>query len=211
MSILIENPWPLVWVLGAVGVGCLVALRITQRGRYLVLAFGCVAAALLLLAVDALVLTDVERIEHVLDELVSASRRSDADAALSLLTDDVSLTQGSSLPDTPPSAARRSLEGTITRSIIHDTLDDVRFDFIHIDNPTITAGQITRQGRAEFRLYAKGTVHSRGFSFATDAEGSDWSLGFREVGGQWKVSRITAVRLPRGASLPLAAPRTTME
>jgi ketosteroid isomerase-like protein len=195
----------LIWLLGAAAAACLIALRVTQRGKLAIAALGAAAAILLLLGLDACIVTDVERIEQTLHDLLAAVRRSDGDAVLPLLTDDVALTQGDS-PTTLLGSARQALEGAFTRATIQATLRDIEFEFLHTDRPRISAGQLTRQGKADFRLYAKGTLRSSGIPFGTDAEGSDWSLGFREDQGAWKVSRITAVRLPRGATLHLASP-----
>ena len=60
-------------------------------------------------------------------------------------------------------------------------------------------------GRADFRVFMAGTMHYGGMNinFATDAGGTDWSLGFREVDGRWKVASITATRIPRAWQIPM--------
>src|SRR5262245_34956515 len=94
MSLLSEDPWPLVWVCAFVAVFALAATRFTGRGKYLWVALVAVALAAVLLAIDAFWVTDRERIESVVHEIASAVRRSDADATLKHVAKDVVLEQG---------------------------------------------------------------------------------------------------------------------
>lgn len=215
LSLFTEDPWPLVYALGAVAVACLVALKVTQQGKYLVWALGAVAASLLLVGLDALIETDRERLEGVLHELANAAAKSDADAVLGLLTDDVSLTQGGhTIGDgqavdlarrTKGAAARLLTKINPTRMLIRATLEGTKFDFVRVTRVESEIGSISRQGRARFRVYASGSIAgpSAQYNFATDGSGSDWEIGAREVApGVWKIHRVTALRVP-GGRLPM--------
>lgn len=196
MTLIVEDPWPLIWICAFAIPASLLALRVTQQGKFLFLALGALGLAALLLLIDTLVVTDTERIEQTLEQLIAATRRSDGDAFNALLTTDVSLGQNS---------GSTNLSGAAARAVIKATLEATEFDFITIGKRAISAGRLTRQGTADFRVFTAGTI--QGTRFGTNPnEGSDWSLGFREVDGAWKVSRITAVRLPSNASLPLVQP-----
>ena len=167
----------------------------------------------MLLAVEALWVTDDERIEAVVLDLARAAGRNEVDAALALLTDDVILSQGPIPAIERPPGSKSPIDGELARGeaargAIAATLEDTSFDFIHVGDLRPHAEPDRDSGTAEFRVYASGSIRATyNYNFATDTQGSDWSLGFREVEpGTWRVSRITAVRLPFGASLPLVRP-----
>lgn len=206
MTLFTEDPWPLIWLAAIVALASLVALRVTQRGKYALVALAMVVVSAVLLVVDALVVTDVERIHDTLSKLVAAVRHSDTEAVLALLTDDVTLDQDSASTSIIRSA-RPDFEGTFTRAAIRGILASLRFDALSIERPVVTAGRLTRLGKAEFRLFAKGNIEPSGAPFGT--LDSEWSLGFREVDGVWKVSRITPLRLPQGTGMALPRPATT--
>jgi hypothetical protein len=207
-----EDPWPLVTVLGIAAAGCLIGLKVTQQGKYLI---GAVIAALLAftaLGVERLWVTDNERVEQVVYDLGNAVARSDADAALDLMTPEVTLTQaGITIGGRQARAVQRFLPKTDpaalnpARAIIRASLENAKFDFVSITRLNAHAGARTRMGRAEFRAFASGTIEGEGvrWTFATDPSGTDWALGFREVDGRWKIDSITAVRVPRSWQLPV--------
>ncbi len=212
MTWLSENPWPLAGTFGVVALACLIALRITQQGKYLVWAGGALGLALLVIVIEQLWVTDAERVEAVVYDLGRAVRRSDADAVLAHLTPDVTLTQQGAtfggdqlrlvrkvLPRANPDMANPA------RAAIRLTLKNTQFDFVSISHMEASVGKLSRQGKADFRVTTAGSFESSGvrFNFATDASGTDWSLGFREENGRWLVDSITATRLPRGWRLPL--------
>jgi hypothetical protein len=211
-----ENPWPLAGTFGVVALVCLIALRITQQGKFLVWAGGALGLALLVIVIEQLWVTDAERVEAVVYDLGRAVRRSDADAVLAHLTPDVTLTQqGSTLGGEQLSLVRKVFPKAdpdttnLARSAIRLTLKNAQFDFLSISHLEASVGKLSRRGKADFRVTTSGSFESSGihFNFATDASGTDWSLGFREENGRWLVDSITATRLPRGWRLPLGEGR----
>jgi ketosteroid isomerase-like protein len=208
-----EDPWPLITVLGIVAAGCLIALKVTQQGKYLVAMLIALALAGGIWLVERAWVTDNERIEDVVYALGRAVARSDADAALDLMTPDVTLTMpGAPLSRDQLQAVRRfapragAVADALTREAIRAALENARFDFLSITRVKAHAGARTRMGQAEFRVFASGTVEGDGvrWNFATDASGTDWAMGFREVDGRWKIESITAIRVPRNWQLPAA-------
>lgn len=212
MNWLSENPWPLVGTLGALAAALLFALKVTQQAKYL---FGAIAALLLaggVLVLERVWVTNAERVERVVQALAEAVGRSDGRAALALLTPDVTYEQGGAvlgglqaqvvgrlLPNLDEDLANPA------RAALKAAIENTTFDFVTITRLSASAGQQTRRGKAEFRAFAAGSIEAGGtrFNFATDANGSDWSLGFREVDGEWKIESIAAMRLPRGWRLPI--------
>ena len=215
MSWLSEDPWPLAGMLAVLAVVFLVLLRSSQQGKYLIGAGVVVALAVGVIVLERFWVTDRERIEAVVYDLGRAVGRSDADAVLDHMTPDVSLTQGDKTVGGPGGLGAAisqmvpKLDPDVTnpaRGLIRGTVSTARFDFLTISRVRANAGRQTRMGQAEFRVYASGSFGS--LNFATPTSGTDWSLGFREVDGRWKVQSITATRLPGGYQIPLTASPT---
>ncbi len=207
MHYLVEDPWPLTIILGLIAVGSLIALKVTQQGKFLVWATVLGVLALVVLAVEALWVTDNERIEAVVYDLARAVSRSDPDAVEAHLAPEVTISQGATTLDEKRArglarlVAGELIRGNIAKSLIRSTLDDLKFDVLYVGQLETNAGALTRQGTAEFRVYASGSFQGSyaQYNFATDASGTDWSLGFRETEpGVWKVTRITPIRVPGG-------------
>ena len=74
-----ENPWPLAGACAVMAVASLMLLRITQRGRYLAWAGAAIGAAVLVLAIERLWVTDRERVAQVVYDLADAVERGDFD------------------------------------------------------------------------------------------------------------------------------------
>jgi hypothetical protein len=126
--------------------------------------------------------------------------RSDGDAVAALLEPDVSLTQEGNGVIGGGEIAR----GRIAIALIRATLEGTRFDYVTVANLHTTAGSIGGQGKCDFRVDTMGSINgpSGQSTFTTGTTGSDWSLGFvRTPSGTWKITRITAVRLPGSTSL----------
>lgn len=212
MTWLAEDPWPLGMTFGAVALGCLVALRVTQQGKYLIAAVIAALLALGVVVIERLWVTENERIEAVITALGHAVARSDADAALALMTPDVTLTQaGVTLGGRQARAIQRVLPGVKAdqanpaRGMIRQAVADARFDFLSITRIQAHAGQLSGMGQAEFRVFASGSIDRGGtrFNFATDAGGTDWTAGMRRGDdGRWLIESITAARVPRGWEIP---------
>ncbi len=189
---LAENPWYLAGVLGVVGAGFLIALKVTQDGRHLTRALIALSLAAAVIAIEQVWVTDAERIEWAVKGIASALSRSDPDGVLTYLDDRVifGLPRETSTQEIEPAALR-------------DRLKEITFDWVHLSRLTTNAGSQTRRGSAEFRLSTSGTYHMQ-IGSQNFAGNSDWSLGFRKLPtGEWKVTRITAVALPPFAALPV--------
>ena len=149
MTFLSEDPTYLAGALGVLAGAFLIALRVTQQGKYLIWALGSLGLAMTVLLVERFWVTDNERIERVVYDLRRAVLASDAEAVLKHLTPDVQYVQhGTSLP------------GESTRELIRTNLSHATFDFVYIRELQTSAGRQTRRGKAEFRIYAKGRLQT---------------------------------------------------
>jgi hypothetical protein len=196
-----EDPWPLAGGLGLVALGLLIALWITQQGKYLIRAGVALSLALLVIGVEHFWVTDNERIETVVNDLGRAVEASDADRVISHLAPEVSVAGG----DTRLGRRLNAISRQITIGAIREILQNTRFEYVRVSRLTTHAGRYSRQGTAEFRVHALGTTHSPGtLKIATPTNGIDWSLGFRETSpGVWKVTRITPINPPPGLQMPV--------
>jgi hypothetical protein len=189
MAYLSEDSTLLAGLLLLVAGGFMVALRVTQQGKYMIRALFAAGLAAAVVLVEWLWVTDTERIEQVVYGLRDAVANSDVERVLSCMAPDVQYVRG----DT-------SLDDEATRGFIRDTLGRARFDIVRISGLETTAAEQSRRGTAQFHVFAKGTMDT---SMATVTIGSAdtlWSLGLRETQpGVWKVNRITPMQLPRGA------------
>jgi hypothetical protein len=181
MTFLSEDPTYLAGSLVLVAAALLMALKVSQRGRYLVWALTALGLALAVVVVEQLWVTDNERIEGVVYKLRRAVLAADPEGILAQLTPDVEYVQDGI-----------SLSGEATRGLIRGNLANASFDFVHIHDLQTSAGRQTRRGKAEFRVYAKGTMRTPLAAYNVGTASSTWSLGFQETEpGVWKVNRIT--------------------
>lgn len=194
MYYLADDPWPVIAILGVAALGFLIALRVTQDGRYLIRAGVALGLAGLVFAVEQFWVTDSERIEAVVYELARAVRASDAEGAIKLMATEVGVVQGD------------DDLGTVDPGMLRGALANTRFDLLRIDKLNAVAGARTRMGTATFRTLAHGFYGQRGDSQGTPFGPlpATWDLGFREAGpGVWKVTRITPTSLPAAAEFVL--------
>lgn len=186
MTLFTEDPTYLLWACGAVALACLIALKVTQQGKFLLWAGVCVLVAVLALLVDWLVVTDREKVETVVRDIASAAAAGDAARVLTHLTDDVQI------GDT-----RRRVPGIVMRGFVQSQLEQTKFDFLSLTNMDVQVGEQTGRGTATFRAFGSGSWNQS--NFATPPSGTDWSLGVEKTpAGEWKVNRITPTRLPPG-------------
>lgn len=181
MMYLSDDPTFLVGGLLLLAVGFAFAVRITQQGKYLLYASIAAAMALVVVVVERVWVTDVERIEQVIYDLRRAVANSDVDGVLDHLAPDVLYTRGDI-----------SLTPDETRAYIHENLARVRFEFVQINGLEVTVAEQSRRGKADFRILAKGTMETSLARVPVGSASMAWSLGLRETSpGVWKVSRIT--------------------
>jgi hypothetical protein len=189
MEFLSEDPTYLAGGLGILGGALLIALRLTQQGKYLVWSGVALALALLILAIEWIWVTDNERIEQVVYSLGRAVESADVPTVLGHLT-----------PDVQYVARGASMSGPATRAMIDGAVAGAKFDFLRITHLRVNAGGQSRRGTAEFQVIASGSVEGPFNTLNFGTSNSAWSLGFREISPKaWKVNRITPVRLPSGA------------
>lgn len=191
MEFLSEDPTYLVWGLGLVAAGLLIALKVTQQGKYLLWASATVGLALLALLVEWFWTTDNERIEQAVYGLARAVAASDVDTARTYLSDDVRYVRGGT-----------ALKPAETRARMTDLLANARFDFLRVNELQANAGARSRRGTAEFRVLCGGSIQQNSFTYNFGSTRSAWSLGLKETSpGVWKVNRITPVEVPRGENV----------
>jgi hypothetical protein len=179
---LAEDPWPLAGALAALGLVFLIALRLTQRGAYLVRGVVCLALAGAVVAIEQVWVTDAERIEWVVNDLARAVRNSDPDAAVACLAPDVEIAMGDDA-DAPG--------GLLDREGFRNTLVNLKFDLLRVSRLQAEAFPRSGTGRATFDVMATGrTTGVARESFG--AARTSWDLGFIRTGpGVWKVRRIS--------------------
>jgi ketosteroid isomerase-like protein len=189
MTYLSEDPMLLAGGLLLVAGGFVVALRVTQQGKYLIRAVIAAALAAVVVVVEWAWVTDNERIEQVVYGLRQAVANSDVEGVLDRLTPDVLYSRGET-----------ALEGDATRELIRANLGHARFDVVQISGLETDVGEQSRRGTATFRVFAKGTMDT---SLPFGTASSAWSLGLKETEpGVWKVNRITPMQIPSEALPP---------
>jgi hypothetical protein len=192
MTYLSEDPTVLTGACLVLAGAFLVALKVTQQGKYLIYGGALLGLALVVVVVEWLWVTDSERIEQVVYGLRRAVLESDVDGVLTLMAPHVQYSRGD-----------LTLSEEATRSLIQANLSKSRFDFLRISGLQTSASSQARRGRAEFRVFARGTVNTALVPVEGGTATTDWSLGFQETEpGVWKVCRITPLAVPYGA-LPL--------
>ena len=201
MTFLSEDPTYLAGLLALVGVAFLMALKVTQEGKYLVWALTALGLAVALVVIERVWVTDNERIESVVYELRRAVLAASPEDVLAQLTPDVEYVQDG-----------MSLSGEATRELIRTNLANAAFDFVHVQDLQTSAGRQTRRGKAEFRIYAKGTLRTLLATYNVGTANSTWSLGFQETElGVWKVNRITPVSMMQGMALTPRSPTSSLK
>ncbi|WP_406698264.1 hypothetical protein V5E97_05340 [Singulisphaera sp. Ch08] len=187
MELLSEDATYLAGGLGILAVLMLVALRVTQQGKFLIWAGAALALAALFVLVEYVWVTDTERIEQVVYDLRGAVANSNSPAVIALLTPDVQFVQKG-----------QSISGIATRNYIEDLLERAQFDFVRITKLEANAGRQSGRGTALFRVVASGNYMFGPTSFNFGTTNIDFSLGFRELSPKvWRVERITLTRVPR--------------
>ncbi len=196
MTYLSEDPTYLIVGLLLLAGAFIVALNVTQQGKYLIRAVITVGVALVLVAIDWFWVTDNERIEQVVYDLRQAVQSSDVAGVLSHMAPNVQYLQG----DT-------ALSEDATRALISANLSQTRFEFVRLSDLQTSCGQQSRRGKAEFRVFTRG---KSGLSAGVLDGLTTWSLGFQETApGVWKVNRISPVSMPAGIlALPSGLPST---
>lgn len=185
-----EDPTYLAGGLALVAGAFLVALRLTQQGKYLIYGLGALGLSAAVVLVEWVWVTDNERIERSVYGLAKAVAASDVPGTLSFLTDDVQYVRGGT-----------SMRGRDTRALAESLVSNAHFDFLKLTRLEAHAGGQSRRGTAEFRVLCGGSFQQGAIQYNFGSMHSTWSLGFVEKDGVWKVNRITPVELPRGENV----------
>ena len=195
MEFLTEDPTYLMGGLGLLAVVFLIALKVTQQGKFLIWAGGVLGLAVLALAIDWLWVTDTERIEQVVYDLKGAVARSDANGVIAHLA-----------PEAQFAREEMVVSGEPMRAYVRSNLEKVKFEILRITKLRATAMRQARRGTADFRIVASGTYQTPIVTYNFGATNLDWSLGFRETApGVWKVERISLTRAPKEVPVPPGA------
>lgn len=193
MELLSDDPTYLAGGLGILALCLLVALRVTQQGKFLVWAGAALALGSVVVLVEFLWVSDTERIEQVVYELRTAVAASDAPAVFALLTPDVQFVQ----------SGQAISSGDDTKNYIEGQLKRATFDFVRISQLEANAGRQSGRGSAQFRVLASGNYEIAVTKLNFGTVNLDFSLGFRELSPKvWRVERITLTRAPRGMPEP---------
>ena len=129
-------------------------------------------------------------------DLRRAVQNSDVEGVLSHMAPTVQYLQGET-----------ALTEDATRALIRTNLSHTHFEFVRISDLQTSAGQQSRRGKAEFRVFTRGRLADS----AGHLDGlTTWSLGFQETEpGVWKVNRISPITMPQGIlALPGGLPPT---
>jgi hypothetical protein len=196
MTYLSEDPTFLAASLLLVAGAFLVALNVSQQGKYLIWAAVALILAVAVIVIEWLWVTDNERIEQVVYDLRRAVLESNVEGVLSHLAPNVQYLQGDV-----------ALSEDATRALVGANLSRARFEFVRIADLQVSAGQQSRRGKAEFRVFARGSLASSAAEGSTSV--STWSLGFEETApGIWRVNRISPLSVPIGLlAVPVTAAR----
>jgi hypothetical protein len=186
MTLLSEDPTYLAVGLLILVVSFVTALRVTQQGKYLVLACVSCALAVLTVTVEQLWVTDDERIEKVVYDLGDAVRQSNPDAVLTHLA-----------PNVQYSKEDTALSPDDTRKLVRTNIGLFHFDLLRIGHLRTHVSEQSRRGTAEFQVIARAASNRATGIVDSGSAITSWSLGFQETGpGVWKVSRISPVSIP---------------
>ena len=199
MELLSEDPRYLAGSLTLLAGAFLIAMRLTQQGKFLIWALAALALAGLVIGIEWFWVTDNERIERVVYDLRRAVEASDGPGVLAHLTDDVEFTD-----------RQLKLPGEQTRALVEWRVSNTHFDFLRVTHLKVHAGEQSRRGTAEFDIISAGNSQdARGMAFPASGTTS-WSLGFRETRpGIWQVNRITSVRVPKDVDIMPAGTNTS--
>ncbi len=186
MNYFTEDPSYLLIGLGVAVLVCLLALKITQQGKFLIWAGVLAVVAGLVFGFERFWVTDAERVEAVVYDLADSVQQSNVERIKAHLDEDVAVGSGG-----------RVMEGSIPLKMIFGLLQNCRFDFVKISQLSTTVGRQNRVGKAGFKASATGTFREGGTEIPIGSLGTEWELTFRETSpGVWKVTRIQAIKLP---------------
>jgi ketosteroid isomerase-like protein len=193
MNFLTEDASYLLIGLGVAALGCLLALKVTQQGKFLFCALGLLVLAGVVFGFEHFWVTDAERVEKVVYDLASAVQASDVERIKIHLDEQVTI-----------GTKDRTMDGSAPLRLIFSLLQNSHFDYVKVGQLTTSVGSQTKMGKAEFKATATGTYNEGVAEIPIGSLGTVWSLSFRETSpGVWKVTRIQAIKVPLQVSRAL--------
>jgi hypothetical protein len=196
MTYLSEDPTFLAGGLLLLAGAFLLALKVTQQGKYAIRAGVALVLAAAVVTIEWVWVTDSERIEQVVYDLGRAVQSSDNER--------ISRVLAHMMPTVQYLQGETVLDADATRAMIRSQLSNAQFNFLRISDLQASAGRQSRRGLAEFRVISSGSLNTSQGPLDTGHSVTAWSLGFQETEpGVWKVSRITPVSMPYGGLLAM--------
>jgi hypothetical protein len=196
MTYLSEDPTLLAGGLFLLAGAFVLALKVTQQGKYAIRAGVALVLAVAVVSIEWVWVTDNERIEQVVYDLGRAVQSSDNDRVDRVLAH--------MMPSVQYLHGETVLSADMTRAMIQQSLSNARFNFVRISDLQASAGRQSRRGLAEFRAISSGSLNTSHGMLDTGHSVTAWSLGFQETEpGVWKVNRITPVSVPYGGFLAM--------
>ncbi len=188
MSLLTEDASYLLIGLGLAGLGCLLAMKVTQEGKFLIWALGLLVLAGAVFGFERFWVTDAERVEGVVYDMADAVQHSDSKRIKNHFDEKVTIGAG----------PRTMSDGSIPLRMVLSRLENCHFDFVKVSNLTTLVTPQGRVGKANFKATATGTFSEGGNEMPIGSLGTEWELTFRESSPNvWKVTRIQAIKVPR--------------
>src|SRR5262245_41333091 len=181
MSWFTENPWPLIVLLG-IAAGIMTAVWSSQkRALWLLGALAAVLAAVALFFVERSIVTEGERVEKAIIELVAAFVREDKDVVLSYFS-----VQAPELRDT----ALRGME---------------LVDFPHgIDVKDVSVRLSNENSRAVSRFRANGLAAASIAGMSAQQQfATRWEVTWQKEGNDWKIIEVERLHTLKEERIPI--------
>jgi hypothetical protein len=164
----------------------LLALKVTQQGKFLFWALGLLVMAGVVFGVEHFWVTDAERVEAVVYDLAAAVQASNVDQIKAHLDEKVTI-----------GTKDRTMDGSAPLRLVFMLLQNSHFDSVMISQLTTSVGRQSRVGKANFQAIATGAYNEGGSEIPIAPMRTEWELSFREASpGVWKVTRIQAIKVP---------------
>ena len=197
MEFLSDDPTYPAVALGLLALGLLVAVKVTQQGKYLFWAGGALVLLATLLLAERAWVTEEERIEEVVNGLARAVEADEPDLAAGFLAPDCVI---ENTPDHGNAFYRRVMNlftGKLDRDALRGYLADYRFEYLKVARLRANAGRLSGRGTAEFVVHASLARKGEHPMFGmTPPSGMGWSFGLVELEPHvWKIARMTPGRI----------------
>jgi hypothetical protein len=174
-----ENPWPPIFILGIAASIMLVVWTSQKRALWLAGALTAVIAAIAVFVVERSIVTEGERVEKKVLELVAAFVRADREAVLSHF----------------------SVQAPELREMALRGMELVEFPS-GIDVRDMRVRMTNENSRAVARFRANGVVSVRALS-ARQSMASLWDVTWQKEGGEWKIIEVVRLHPIKEEKMPI--------